>query len=303
VDEALAALVADWRHQGEDSFGVRREALKLSGLTAISLTEDLGGLDCSNRLLARLLRRMQALDTDAAEALHRHFVLIEHFRADNDERFYAQLAEQVLSGDLFFSETDTAFGSLEITQQDFHTEAAGALRLPQAALWADWLWTRARIGAPEAGHQVHALVPVRAGTFDAVEDGAGRAWLNARFRQAPVAHGSWEAKPVEYGTPQALDWLLQAVRLSVRLEIANEAPLSRSALRLDIARSALIALAEEAGEALDQAQVNPGAQTLDRALTTCMRVALFAAEIAGDEARFEALLNVLSALPGPDPGA
>lgn len=288
AEAALEVLVARWTGR-ECPLAQRREALKLSGLTAISLSAETGGLDCSAALLALVVRRIEAVDPHAAEALQRHFVLIEAFREEKDERFYAQLAEQSLAGDLMMGEADPSMGRLDIRHEDFHATAHGALLLPQAALFADWLWLNARNDA--AGHVIDglALVPVRAATFEARTDKDGHIHLVAHFRDAPVAHGLWGPRHPAMRTALALDHLLEAVRASVRLDVSAEGDPSRAALRLSLARRALLSLSNEAALALDHAQVTATAASLDHAARLCREAALFAADLTGREARFDAL--------------
>ncbi len=295
AEAALEALLQDWTGS-ETSLAHRREALKLSGLASISLTAEAGGLDCPTALLAEIVTKLQAVDPDAAEALHRHFVLVEFFRLADDERFYNQLAEQTLAGDLLFCQMNAAHGLLDVRQEDFQASAWGDLHLPQAALWADWLWLFARNDA--AGHMLEgaALVPVRSGIFESRADATGRPRLAARFRGAPVAHGLWGLQRLHRETALALDHLLEAARGSVRLHLPRgEAALSSiTALRLDCALGALMALIREAAGALDHAQVTPTPATRGQALSLCRKAALFAADLAGDEARFSTLAEIIA---------
>lgn len=291
AEAALDMLVASWKDRPHD-LAQRRESLKLSGLTAISLSADTGGLDCSATLLALVVRRIETVDPDAAEALQRHFVLIDLFREEKDERFYSRLAEQSLAGDLMMAGTDPALGRLGIRHEDFHATASGELLLPQSALLADWLWLPSLNDA--AGHLIDgfALVPVRAAIFETRSDSNGYYQLVARFRNAPVAHGLWGQHRPGPRTALALDHLLEAARESVRLEVSGEGAISRAALRLSLARKALLSMVNEAAQALDNAQVNPTAAGLDRAALLCREAALFAADLTGREARFEQLAEM-----------
>ncbi|MBB4063849.1 hypothetical protein [Gellertiella hungarica] len=291
AEAALAALVDGWQG-AEPSLAQRREALKLSGLTAISLCAEAGGLDCSTALLARVVRQIESVDPGAAEALHRHFVLIDMFREEGDERFYGQLAEQSLAGDLLMGEADAARGTLDVRQEDFQSTASGEVLLPQAALFADWLWLPAINDA--AGHLVEgsALVPVRAATLETRVDGEGREHLVARFRSAPVAHGLWARARPRLRTAVALDHLLEAARASVQLDLAGGGASPQAALRLSLARRALLALVQEAAAALDHAQVAPSVDSLGQADSLCRDAALFAADLTGHEGRFEHLATL-----------
>ncbi len=291
AEAALDALLDDWQAQA-GSLARRREALKLSGLGAISLSADVGGLDCSTALLALLVRRIEAVDTHAAEALHRHFVLVDAFRESGDDRFYAQLAEQSLAGDLLMGEENPDRGLLSVTQEDFQTTASGSFLLPESALFADWLWLPALNDA--AGHRLEgaALVPVRAATFESRTDAAGKPYLAARFREAPVAHGLWGRRAREGQTARALDHLLEAARASVPPVIDPESAKEADAvIRAGLHRRALLALIGEAAAALDRAQVAPDADSLAHASHLCRDAALLSADIQGNRTRFGQLVQ------------
>lgn len=288
ADAALAALLQDWQGTAP-GLAQRRETLKLSGLAAISLSADAGGLDCSTAVLADVVRQIQTAEPEAAEALHRHFVLIETFREEGDERFHAQLAEQALAGDLLLGETNAAYGLLDIRQEDFQTLASGEVLLPQAALFADWLWLGAISDAYGPRHAGSVLVPVRAATFESRVGADGETRLAARFRDATVAHGLWNQARPQPSTALCLDHLLEAARASVQLDLDGDVTASRAALRLSLAQRALLALVQQASVALDHAQVTPSPETLAPAASLCRAAALFAADLTGREARFEQL--------------
>lgn len=298
AERAIDALVASWEQAQSGGLAERRESLKLSGLTTISLAAGSGGLDCSNRLLVLGVRRLQAVDPGAAEALHRHFVMIEHFRALDDERFYEQLAGQVLAGDLFFCETSATQGVLAIRQEDFQATASGSLLLNQSALWADWLWVFSRNEVAGQLLDGAVLIPARAGVFESVTGRKGSVHLSVRFRAAPVAQGQWGHQAQGWKTSIALDHLLEAARASERLaSVLGRGPVSGAALRVDVALAALLALVSEAASLLDQAQVSSTASARAQAGIFCLKAAQFAADLSGDEARFEQLARLRADLP------
>lgn len=290
AEAALDLLLEAWSRSAEQGLAQRREALKLSGLTAITLSAEAGGLDCANRLVARVVSGIQNDDAVAADALHRHFVLLEQFRAAGDERFYRQLADQVLSGDLFFRETEPASGLLQVRAEEFQTIASGHLLLAQSALWADWLWLPGRNETADLPLEGGALIPLRSGTYETRFGWSGQPHLAATYHDVSVAHGIWGIRTRLGDTHCALDHLLEASRTGARLgTVRGEEPLGAGALRLDIALSALDALIGEAAARLDQAQVSALPDAPDDAARTCLKAALFAAEIGGDEARLERL--------------
>lgn len=290
AETALNRLVQTWRGEPGAMLPQRREALKLSGLTTITLSAEAGGLDCSNGLAGLVVRQIQSIDPGAAEALHQHFVLIEQFRAAGDERFYNQLAEQTLAGDLFFRETKAASGLLHVRQEAFQTAASGNLMLPQAALWADWLWLAGRNDVAGLLIDGAALVPVRSGIYETRFDRNGQPQLAASFNAVPVARSIWGSQPKLGHTSVALDHLLEASRASVRLlALRGDEPFGVAALHLDTAVSALMALVGEAAASLDQAQVVVSGETSIHAADFCLKAALFAADLCGDEGRFERL--------------
>lgn len=284
AEAAAAAFTAARKHAPDMRFALRREALKLSGLAAISLTAEAGGLDCCNAILAGIVGNLQGVDPDAADALHRHYVALEHFRRANDERFYEQLSEQVLSGDLLFSAPEDVSQELDVSHEDFQTLAAGKLLVPASALWADWLWLEARNQTAGAVVRGSALVPLRAAIIETPSQSVAGDRVSIVFRSAPVAHGIWGEKAELSDTGQALDHLLQAARIAALLDLDDRATARRS-----IARAALEALVGQAAAALDHAQVDPTRTSVSDARKRTLEAAMFAADLAGNELRFQQL--------------
>ena len=298
AEAAASALASAWLQPGHCLHPAeRREALRLSGLLGISLSVDVEGIDCSNVTLARVLSLLEPADRLAADALESHYTLLESFRFAEDDKFYHQLAERVVAGDLLFSalDEDRLFGPgrLTVTAGDLSPRASGGLRLSASAGWADWLWVPCDGVNDTSGA---ALISARSGLYQAIAETGGI--LEWDFGDVPAAYAQWGSTS-HHGTDASLTDLLYAARLQGSLKAGSADPFNHDpfqALRLSAGLDALEALVEKSALFIDQAQVSNSAETVSIARIHALKAAVFAADLAGDIPRLQRLAENFAAL-------
>nr|WP_316652249.1 hypothetical protein [uncultured Gellertiella sp.] len=215
AEAVLADLAGQWRTDPALKDEKRRDALRMTGLLSISLSGDIGGLDCQNGLLVKVINTLSPLSQAAAQALQLHYALLEAFRTAGDTHFYEQLAERVSGGDLIASVLETAEVPLDVEEGDFVPLAHGRLDLSAFSMFADWVLAPARATRMPQGA---VLVPLRSAVLEVRPSDSGdrHVWT---FAGASVVHAVWgEANGLTRSdTAAALACLLTAAGISGRL--------------------------------------------------------------------------------------
>lgn len=300
AEAAASELVALWLQPGTvSSPAERREGLRLSGLLALSLSVDVGGLDCSNVTLARVVAMLERADPLAADALHSHYTLLEHFRAAPDDRFYRQVAERVVEGDLLYCAFDEERSRgpqrLTVTAGDLPSRASGNLRLAASSAWADWLWAPGDAPGERAGA---LLISVRAGSYRTIAEAGDL--VEFAFQEVSAVCEQWPPEgPEPWGTDAALADLLYAARIQGSLRAGFADPLVGDAydlLRLSAGLEALEALVEKSALYIDQAQVSNRQDAGSHVRLHALKAAVFAADLAGDTASLRRLADIHAGL-------
>ena len=195
TDEALriaAALAADFEAgaAGRDADRTlpheQVKALKDSGLLALSVPREFGGLDAPATVLAEVFRLLAHADPSLAQIPHSHFVFLEAVRLQGTPSQQACFYQLVLDGALFANaQSERGPHPVDVDTTTLVREADGDYLLSgrkfysTGALFADWVIVRASLAdgsgtAPSASTpKALAFVPCDADGIDVVDDWDG----------------------------------------------------------------------------------------------------------------------------------
>jgi alkylation response protein AidB-like acyl-CoA dehydrogenase len=255
------------------------EALSRSGLLAVSVPSDFGGLDVSNVVLAEAVSLIAAVSVKAAEALATHCCALEAIRnAGSAEQRKSAFARSA-AGECFLLLTGGGVAELK-TDARFLPEGMG-FRLEgevqiAAVVDADWLAIPA---ADPSGQSALLLVPRNAAGVEFSQPGEGTPSL-LRFTGVHVAADSVLAL-TRHQAGQMMESVDRLLRAAVVLGRGRR-ELDTVLAAIDPERDATVASAHAIGwrqveidtvhalilraaTAIDGAQVNPAAETIAQA--------------------------------------
>ena len=119
--------------------------LSASGLLAITVPEEFGGIDVSNSVLAEVTAILSQGDSSIGQIPQNHFYILEALRLDGSQAQKAFFYERVLSGDRFgnaLSEVGTrtvGHYKTRITPDDADYRISGRKFYSTGVLFADWI--------------------------------------------------------------------------------------------------------------------------------------------------------------------
>jgi len=301
--------------------------LAQSGLLAITVPEEYGGIDVSNSILAEVTAILSEADSSIGQIPQNHFYLLEALRLDGSDEQKAFFYERVLAGDKFgnaLSEVGTktvGHYNTRITPDDTGYRINGRKFYSTGVLFADWIVIFAN---DPADNLTMSFVPRGTEGIEIVDDwdgfgqrttGSGTTILsNVPVPASSVVHhhkgferpgtigsvGQIIHAAVDLGIARAalretIDFIRTRSRpwMDSGVEQASEDPLTISrigniAIRIDAAS----ALLESAGRKVDSAQISP---TDEHAVAATLAVA--GAKVLTTEIAMEAT-NVLFELAG-----
>jgi SfnB family sulfur acquisition oxidoreductase len=302
-------------------------ALAMSGLLAITVPEEFGGIDVSNSVLAEVTAILSEADSSIGQIPQNHFYILEALRLDGSEGQKAFFYERVLAGDKFgnaLSETGTkTVGqyNTRITPDGRDFRINGRKFYSTGVLFADWI----AIFASDAEDRLTmSFVPKGTEGIEIVDDwdgfgqrttGSGTTILNNVH--VPASSVVWHHKGFERpGTIGSVGQIIHAaidlgiaraaladtiefVKTRARpwmdagVERASDDPLTISKVgEIAIRIEAAAALLDSAGRKVDTAQLSP---TEANAVAASLSVA--AAKVLTTEVAIDAT-NVLFELAG-----
>ena len=254
------------------------EALGRSGLLAVTVPSDFGGLDVSNLVLAEAVSAIAAVSARAADVLASHCSALEAIRNAGSEEQRRSAFARSAAGECFLLSTGGGAARLE-TEARFLPEGMG-FRLEgdvrvAAVVDADWLAIPA---ADPSGQSALLLVPRNAPGVECCEGENGASPL-LRFAEVHVAADSVLA------LTRHADQMVESVEGLLRAAIVlgqGRRELETVLATIDCERDATVASAQAVGwrqveietvhalmlraaAAIDGAQVNPAAETIAQA--------------------------------------
>ena len=162
------------------------KALKESGLLALSVPRDFGGLDAPATVLAEVFRLFAHADPSLAQIPHSHFVFLEALRLQGSASQQSFFYGQVLSGALFANaQSERGPHTVDVDTTTLVPRPDGGYTLTgrkfysTGALFADWVIVRASLseGSGEvptaATPKALAFVPRDADGLEVVDDWDG----------------------------------------------------------------------------------------------------------------------------------
>ncbi len=241
-----------------------------SGLAAIAIPAEQGGLDVPNMLLAEIVTLIAEGDPSIGECLAVHFQALEGLRDHDNEDLKNRLYARVLEGDRFASAVMP--GQLLLEDEKIGLRLEGQACSTAGLLYADWIVATSANGAQSA------FIATESNGLSIVDDwdgmgqrvnGAATVYFDATIVEAgSVIRHSQAAM----GTTKAMAALLQAaVDLGIaRAALAdykirgktNATAFGQFALQLDMLSGAM----ETAGRKLDTAEVNTADEPIYAAL-------------------------------------
>jgi SfnB family sulfur acquisition oxidoreductase len=121
------------------------DELAMSGLLAITVPEEFGGIDVSNSVLAEVTAILSEADSSIGQIPQNHFYILEALRLDGSEAQKAFFYERVLAGDKFgnaLSETGTktvGHYNTKLTPDGRDYRINGRKFYSTGVLFADWI--------------------------------------------------------------------------------------------------------------------------------------------------------------------
>lgn len=160
------------------------KALKESGLLAISVPEEHGGIDAPATVLAEVFRLIAHADPSLSQIPHSHFVFLEALRLQGTDGQQAYFYRQVLDGALLANaQSERGPHPIDVDTTTLTRRSSGDYVLTgrkfysTGALFADWLVVRASLddgSVPTASTpKAVAFVPRDADGVDVVDDWEG----------------------------------------------------------------------------------------------------------------------------------
>ncbi|MCM2474967.1 monooxygenase [Rhizobium sp. CG5] len=308
--------------QAGDRSGPSWDDLVQSGLFAISIPVDFGGLDISNAVMAEAVSIIAATSPESATALAGHFSTLEAIRNAGSEEQRRAIFARVACGECF---SGLVRGDGPVSERGLRlsTEGIGYCLdgeiASSAALSVDWLTL---LLADERGEPRFVLVPRHAREIGITPGEPGHHRLS--FQRLHVAadavlKASADARLMSGATGQLLDgalvlgqstqtFLSSIQRLRDRRHDADESDLR--VIKVEIARAyvkmeSLAALINRCGTEIDIAQVTPGARTITRAGQLAKALAIAATQTfvqTADGRSEDALVELGSDLAKETPG-
>jgi SfnB family sulfur acquisition oxidoreductase len=303
------------------------DELAASGLLAITVPEEFGGIDVSNSVLAEVTAILSEGDSSIGQIPQNHFYLLEALRLDGSEKQKAFFYERVLDGDKFgnaLSEAGTktvAHYDTKITPDGQDYRINGRKFYSTGVLFADWVV----VFANDPNEKLTmSFVPRGAEGIEIIDDwdgfgqrttGSGTTVLrNVHVRASSVvAHHKGFERPSTIGSVgqiihaavdlgiarAALADMIDFVKTKARpwmdsgVERASDDPLTISKVgEIAIRIEAATALLENAGRKVDKAQIS---MNQDNVVAATLSVA--AAKVLTTEVAIDAT-NVLFELAG-----
>lgn len=128
------------------------KALKESGLLALSVPAEFGGLDASATVLAEVFRLLAHADPSLAQIPHSHFVFLEALRLQGSRSQQAYFYDRVRSGALFANaQSERGPHTIDVDTTTLVQQPGGDYTLSgrkfysTGALFADWVIVRASL--------------------------------------------------------------------------------------------------------------------------------------------------------------
>jgi len=162
------------------------KALKESGLLAISIPAEFGGVNAPATVLAEVFRLIAHADPSLAQIPHSHFVFLEAVRLQGNKSQQAYFSRVVLDGALLANaQSERGPHPIDVDTTTLTEQASGEFVLSgrkfysTGALFADWVVVRASLAdgsgaVPTASTpKAVAFVPRDAGGLDIVDDWDG----------------------------------------------------------------------------------------------------------------------------------
>jgi SfnB family sulfur acquisition oxidoreductase len=303
------------------------DALAQSGLLAITIPEEYGGLDVSNAALAEITAILAEADGSIGQIPQNHFYILEALRVDGSEDQKRYFFGRALAGDRFgnaLSERGTktvGHYNTRITRDGPGYRINGRKFYSTGVLFADWITVFA---LDEADKLVMAFVPKGTEGVEIIDDwdgfgqrttGSGTTALNNVYVNADhvVLHHKGFERPTTIGSvgqiihagvdlgiaraafAETLDFVKTRSRpwMDSGVERASEDPLTITKVgQIAIRLEAAAATVERAGRKVDAAQVET---TEKRVIEATLAVA--AAKVLTTEIAIEAT-NTLFELAG-----
>jgi len=303
------------------------DALALSGLLAITVPEDYGGLDVSNATLAEITAILAQADGSLGQIPQNHFYILEALRIDGSEDQKRYFFSRALAGDRFgnaLSERGTktvGHHNTRITRDGPGYRINGRKFYSTGVLFADWVTVFA---LDEADKLVMAFVPKGTEGVEIIDDwdgfgqrttGSGTTVLNNVYVNADhvVLHHKGFERPTTIGSvgqiihagvdlgiaraafAETLDFVKTRSRpwMDSGVERASDDPLTIAKVgQIAIRLEAATATVERAGRKVEAAQVET---TEKRVVEATLAVA--AAKVLTTEIAIEAT-NTLFELAG-----
>ena len=303
------------------------DALAQSGLLAITVPEEYGGLDVSNAALAEITAILAEADGSIGQIPQNHFYILEALRVDGSEDQKRYFFSRALAGDRFgnaLSERGTktvGHYNTRITRDGPGYRINGRKFYSTGVLFADWITVFA---LDEADKLVMAFVPKGTEGVEIIDDwdgfgqrttGSGTTALNNVYVNADhvVLHHKGFERPTTIGSvgqiihagvdlgiaraafAETLDFVKTRSRpwMDSGVERASDDPLTIAKIgQIAIRLEAAAATIERAGQKVDAAQVET---TEKRVVEATLAVA--AAKVLTTEIAIEAT-NTLFELAG-----
>jgi SfnB family sulfur acquisition oxidoreductase len=301
--------------------------LAQSGLLAITVPEEYGGIDVSNSILAEVTAILSEADSSIGQIPQNHFYLLEALRLDGSDEQKAFFYERVLAGDKFgnaLSEVGTktvGHYNTRITPDDSGYRINGRKFYSTGVLFADWIvifandpednltmsfvprgtegieivddWDGFGQRTTGSGTTILTNVPVPASSVVHHHKGFARPGTIGSVGQ--IIHAAVDLGIARAALRETIDFVKTRSRpwMDSGVEHASDDPLTISrigniAIRIDAAT----ALLESAGRKVDSAQISP---TDEHAVAATLAVA--GAKVLTTEIAIEAT-NVLFELAG-----
>jgi SfnB family sulfur acquisition oxidoreductase len=286
-----------------------------SGLWGITIPKQFGGAGVSYKTLAEVVKIISSADSSLGQIAQNHWAFLEHIRLDasleQQEFFFAQVLQGKRFGNAFSEKGSKTVADLttKIEFKDGHTVINGQKFFATGALLAHWIPV---VAISEEGKPFAALVPQHTPGLTIVNDWSGfgqRTTVSGSVHlnnvqvdlkyivpiyqafQRPTAAGAisqFIQSAIDAGIARgAIDETIAYVRAHARpwidsgLEQASQDPYTIANIgELKIKLRAAEAVLALAGEAIDQALLNPTEETVSEATLITAESKVLTTEIA-----------------------